>query len=53
MADDVPRHLCAAPVFGDERVELRLADSDERKFRRDKKSVQQHEREHGQDFQRD
>ena len=53
IADDVPRHFRPPPALGHEDVQLRFADADERELGGDKKSVQQHQRQHGQDFQRD
>ena len=53
IADDVLRRPRAAPALGDQRVELRLADADERELGGDKKSIQHHQHEHGEDFQRD
>jgi hypothetical protein len=53
IADDVLRHFRPPPALGHQDVQLRFADADERELGGDKKSVQQHQRQHRQDFQRD
>ncbi len=53
MPDDVPRHLRPPPALRDQHVELRFADANQREFGGDKKSVQQHQREHRQHLEHD
>ena len=51
VSDDVPGGFGAAMPLGGKRGELRVADAHESQFRRHEKSVQQHQRRHGQQLQ--
>ena len=53
MRENMPCGFGAAVAFLGERGQLRVADADHRQFRRHEKSVQQHQHQHGEDFQRD
>jgi hypothetical protein len=53
VRENVPCGFGAAVAVRGERGELGIADADHRQFRHDKKGVQQHQHQHGEDFQRD
>jgi len=53
MGDDMASRLGAAVALFGQRRQLGIADADHGQLRRDKKSVQQHQGQQAQDFQRD